>query len=269
MSRRRATTGTFGIISGFFILAALLAGILLVGTANSAPAAAAGPCAAHLPAVSRSVARGSPGPPTSFRTAATPTPSQATSPAPSQPATPTPTPSPTRTTSPSPRPSTTSPAPKAHLCLIVQALAGSVRAGGHARYAIWVWLAGRAKGTAKIKITAKPATPAPSFTVCAAPGRNTCSTALTSKPTQLRAEVAVPRKAVGTHITLRATGTSPEAAASAASSASVLVKANPAPSATPAGVGASPPTGSLPPGVFSRAGLPLLPSPVDDPSLAF
>jgi hypothetical protein len=29
------------------------------------------------------------------------------------------------------------------------------------------------------------------------------------------------------------------------------------------------PTGNLPSGVLSRAGLPLLPSPVDDPSLAF
>ena len=265
----------FGAISGSFIVAALLAGILLVGTANSAPAATAGRCAAHLTAVSRSVASVSPGPSTSSSTAATPTPSQATSPAPSQSATPTPTPSPTRTTSPSPRPSTTSPAPKAHLCLIVQALAGGVRAGGHARYAVWVWLAGRAKGTAKIKIAARPTTPAPRFTVCAAPGRNTCSIGLTSKPTQLRAVVAAPRKAAGTHITLRATGTSPQAAGSASSSASVLVRAKPAPSATPAGtaspagVGASLPAGNLPPGVSSRAGLPLLPSPVDDPSLAF
>jgi hypothetical protein len=259
MSRRCATSGTFGVIFGFFVIAALLAGILLVSTANPAPAAA-GPCAAHLTAVSRSMANASPSASTSSSPSATPTPS----------------PSATSTPSPSPSPSSssTSPAPKAHLCLTVQALAGSVRAGGHARYAIWVWLAGRAKGTAKIKITAKPATRAPRFTVCAAPGGNTCAIALTSKPAQLRAAVAVPRKAAGTHITLRATGTSPQAAASASSSDSVLAKAKRASSSTPAGTpspvgaGALLPTENLPPGVLSRAGLPLLPSPVD-PTLAF
>jgi hypothetical protein len=284
MSRRAATRG-FGVIPGFFVIAALLAGILLVGTANPAPAATAGPCAAHLTTVSRSVASASPSPGASSgpattpasSTPATPTPSPTTTPATSPPPTPTTSPSATPTTSPSPSPrsSSTSPAPKAHLCLTVQSLTASVRAGGQARYAIWAWLAGGSRGTAKIKIAAKPGGLAPSFTVCARPGGNMCSVGLTSKAVQLRAAVAAPRKAAGTRITLRATGTSPQAAASASSSDSVLVKAKPAPSTTPAGttspagVGVLLPIGNLPPGVLSRSGLPVLPSPVDDATLAF
>jgi len=215
MSRRAATRG-FGVIPGFFVIAALLAGILLVGTANPAPAATAGPCAAHLTTVSRSVASASPSPGASSgpattpasSTPATPTPSPTTTPATSPPPTPTTSPSATPTTSPSPSPrsSSTSPAPKAHLCLTVQSLTASVRAGGQARYAIWAWLAGGSRGTAKIKIAAKPGGLAPSFTVCARPGGNMCSVGLTSKAVQLRAAVAAPRKAAGTRITLRATG---------------------------------------------------------------
>jgi hypothetical protein len=152
---------------------------------------------------------------------------------------------------------------------------GSVRAGKQARYAIWVWLAGNGKGTAKVTIAAKPATPAPSFTVCTPPGGKVCSVGLTSQPVQLRAAVAAPKKAAGTRVTLTATGTSPQAKASASGSASVRVKADPTPSATSSGTSSSvgtgvlPPPANLPPGEFSPAGLPALPSPVDDPSLAF
>jgi hypothetical protein len=154
-------------------------------------------------------------------------------------------------------------------------VAGSVRAGKQARYAIWVWLAGRGKGTAKVTIAAKPAKPAPSFTVCTPPGGKVCSVGLTSQPVQLRAAVAAPKKAAGTRVTLTATGTSPQAKASASGSASVRVKADPTPSATSSGTSSSvgtgvlPPPANLPPGEFSPAGLPALPSPVDDPSLAF
>jgi hypothetical protein len=152
---------------------------------------------------------------------------------------------------------------------------GSVRAGKQARYAIWVWLAGHGKGTAKVTIAAKPATPAPSFTVCTPAGGKVCSVGLTSQPVQLRAAVAVPKKAAGTRVTLTATGTSPQAKASASGSASVRVKADPTPSASSSGTSSSVGTGvllppsNLPAGEFSAAGLPALPSPVDDPSLAF
>src|SRR5262249_3268438 len=153
----RATTRAFGVISGFAVSPALLAGILLVGTASTAPAATAGPCAAHLPAVSRSAASASPRPRPPPGPAPTPPPrpppppppSQATPPATSPPPTPVTSPSATPTTSPSPSSSSTSPAPNAYLCLTVQSLTASVRAGGHARYAIWVWLAGGSRGTAK------------------------------------------------------------------------------------------------------------------------
>ncbi len=101
---------------------------------------------------------------------------------------------------------------------------------------MWVWLAGKVNGTAK-----------------------------------------VPQNAAGTHLTLTATGTSPQSAASATASGSVLVRAAaPASSAgtpgagfTPAGAGEQLPGTSLPAGVLPSARLPLLPSPVTDPSLNF
>ncbi|HWM98273.1 MAG TPA: hypothetical protein VNO54_14595, partial [Streptosporangiaceae bacterium] len=149
---------------------------------------------------------------------------------------------------------------------------------GQARYAVWVWLAGKVNGTAKVNITAAPGKLTPSFTVCPATGGNSCSVALTAgHAVQLRAAVAVPQNGAGAHLTLTATGTSPQSAASATASGSVLVTAAaPASSAgtagaglTPAGVGAQLPGTSLPAGVLPSARLPLLPSPVTDPSLNF
>jgi hypothetical protein len=143
---------------------------------------------------------------------------------------------------------------------------------------VWVWLAGKVNGTAKVSITAAPGKLTPSFTVCPATGGNSCSVALTAgQAVQLRAAVAVPQNAANTHLTLTATGTSPQSAASATASGSILVTAAaPAPSAgtagaglTPAGVGTQLPGTSLPAGVLPSARLPLLPSPVTDPSLNF
>jgi hypothetical protein len=143
---------------------------------------------------------------------------------------------------------------------------------------VWVWLAGKVNGTAKVSITAAPGKLTPSFTACPATGGNSCSVALTAgQAVQLRAAVAVPQNGAGTHLTLTATGTSPQSAASATASGSVLVTAAaPASGAgtagaglTPAGVGAQLPGASLPAGVLRSARLPLLPSPVTDPSLNF
>jgi hypothetical protein len=135
-------------------------------------------------------------------------------------------------------------------------------------------------GTAKVSITAAPGKLAPSFTVCPATGGTSCSVALTAgQAVQLRAAVAVPKNAAGTHLTLTATGTSPQSTASATASGSVLVTAatpassagtgTPDPGLTPAGVGAQLPGTNLPAGAFPSARLPLLPSPVSDPSLSF
>jgi hypothetical protein len=133
-------------------------------------------------------------------------------------------------------------------------------------------------GTAKVSITAAPGKLAPSFTVCPAKGGSSCSVALTAgQAVQLRAALAVPKNAAGTHLTLTATGTSPQSASSATASGSVLVTAAaPAPGAgatgsgtTPAGVGAPLPVTNLPAGALPSARLPLLPSPVTDPSLSF
>jgi len=155
----------------------------------------------------------------------------------------------------------------------VQPLAADVKEGGQARYAIWVTLVGKVNGSAKIKIAAKPGKLSPSFTVCSAPGGASCSTGLTAgTAVQLRAAVAVPGNAAGTHITLTATGTSAQSPTSASASGSVTVTASSTPSTTPStdpvGLGVSLP-GGLPPGELSAAGLPQLPGAVTDPSLAF
>ena len=165
------------------------------------------------------------------------------------------------------------------MCLTVQAVAASVQPSGKARYAVWVWLAGSVNGTAKVSIAAAPGKLAPSFTVCPATGGSSCSVALTAgQAVQLRAAVAVPKSAAGAHLTLTATGTSPQSASSATASGSVLVTAaTPASSSgtagtggvTPSGVGAQLPGTSLPAGALPSARLPLLPSPVTDPSLSF
>ena len=262
MSRRRATIHAFSVISGFIIIPASLAGVLLAGPASAAPTAA-NPCAAQLTAAS----------------ASTTSPAASQSAASSAPASPTPTVS---AASPTPAPSSTSPSTSSGdtLCLTVQALAASVQPSGQARYAIWVWLAGTVNGTAKVSIAAAPGKLTPSFTVCPATGGASCSVALTAgQAVQLRAAVAVPKNAAGTHLTLTATGTSPQSVASATASGSVLVSsAAPASSAgtgtagtglTPSGVGAQLPGTTLPEGALPSARLPLLPSPVTDPSLAF
>jgi hypothetical protein len=159
----------------------------------------------------------------------------------------------------------------------VQALAPQVPAGGIARYAIWVSLAGKASGTAKITITANPGKPAPRFTLCSSSGGAACSAGLTAgQPVELRAVVAVPKNAAGTHITLTAAATSPQAAGSVSAAGSVLVTAAPAPAAappgtvpTPMGVGAALPAGPLPQQAFAPGTLPALPGPVANPALAF
>jgi hypothetical protein len=136
---------------------------------------------------------------------------------------------------------------------------------------------GKVNGSAKIKIAAKPGKLSPSFTICSAPGRATCSVGLTAgQAVQLRAAVAVPGHAAGTHVTLTATGTSAQSSASASASGSVTVTATSTPSTTPSisplGVGVTLTgglPGGLPPGELSAAGLPQLPDAATDPSLAF
>jgi len=287
MSRWRPTAHALGVISGFIIIPASLAGVLLTGTASAAPVAA-NPCAARLTAVSASTTSPAASPSSASSAAASPTPtpsSASTAPTPSSssptPSSPTPSPS---SSSPTPSPSSSSPSPSPSpsssdtLCLTVQAVAASVKPGGQARYAVWVWLAGTVNGTAKVSISAAPGKLAPSFTVCPATGGSSCSVALTAgQAVQLRAAVAVPQKAAGGHLTLTATGTSAQSAASATASGSVSVTAaapasstgTPTAGLTPSGVGAQLPGTSLPEGVLPSARLPLLPSPATDPSLAF
>ena len=219
MSGRRATAHALGVISGFIIIPASLAGVLLAGPASAA-SAAANPCAAQLTAVSASTtspaaspSAASPAPasstPTPSAASPTPTPSSASPTTSPSSASPTPTPTPS---SPTPSPSSSSPSPSPSssptskadtLCLTVQALASSVQPSAQARYAVWVWLAGTVNGTAKVSISAGPGKLTPSFTVCPATGGNSCSVALTAgQAVQLRAAVAVPENATGTHLTL-------------------------------------------------------------------
>jgi len=169
----------------------------------------------------------------------------------------------------------------------VQALAGGVRAGGHARYAIWVWFAGKVSGTATVTATVTPGKLTPAFTVCQVPGTATCSVGLAAtQPVELQVKVAVPASDAGARLTLTATGTSPQAGSAVLAAGSVLVAGNatptPSPTATapaPAGVGTTLPPGTLPPGTLPpgslRAGdlpsgaLPALPDPAANPGLTF
>ncbi len=281
MSTRHVASNAFGVLSGFLIIPAGLAGIFFTGAAKPAAAAAVNPCTAQLTVATRNVTPSlSPSPATTpmipASTPASASPSTASSSPTSTPTSPspTPTPSPTTSPSPSPSPSSSSPSPTDRLCISVQALATHVRAGAHARYAIWVSLASQTTGQAKISITAKPGKLAPSFTVCSPAGGTTCSVGLTAaQPVELQAAIAVPKNAAGTHITLTATGTSPQVAASASASGSVLVTAvptpSPTPTPTPAGVGAPLPPGTVLPAEPPAGSLPLLPTPVTNPGLAF
>jgi len=188
----------------------------------------------------------------------------------------TPTSTPTPTVTHTPSPSRTPRSTPGNLRIRVQALAPQVSAGGIARYAIWVSLAGKASGTAKITITVNPGKLAPRFTLCSSSGGAACSVGLTvGQRVELRAAVAVPKNAAGTHITLTAAGTSPQAAASVSAAGSVLVTAAPTPAAapagtvpTPVGVGAALPAGTLPQEAFAPGTLPALPSPVTHPGPA-
>jgi hypothetical protein len=291
MSRRRSTSHAFGVISGLLIAPAGLAGALLIGTASpSLSSAATNPCATQLTAVSKATdspkpsasktptASHSPSPSsTSKKPTPSPSPSTSHTHSPSPSTTPSPSPSTTVSPSPSPSPSPSSTAPD-HLCITVQALANHVQMGASARYAVWVWLAGKVNGTAKVAIEAKPAKLSPSFTVCATPGTAVCSVSLTAgRSVELRAAVAVPQQTAGTRLTLTATGVSPQAAATASASASVLVAAAPTPTPTPtptpvpagtipvpSGIGATLPVGTVPSG-----SLPPLPTPEADPGLTF
>src|SRR5215467_4331170 len=83
MSRRRATAHAFGVISGFIIIPAGLAGALLTGTASAAPApSSASPTTAPSPASPTATPSSSSPAPSPTSSSPTPSPSS-TSPTPS------------------------------------------------------------------------------------------------------------------------------------------------------------------------------------------
>ncbi len=321
MSTQRATNPAFSVVVGISLVSSGMVGMLLASHPTSPPpvnpcaaklTAAVRGAAPHgwVTTEVRSASIAAPGPspaatraPTSSASAtATPSsdpsssspstslsPSPGTSPVSSTSASPSPTASsPTPRTSgspsPSPSPSPSTSAASAHLCLDVQALAGKtgVRPGGRARFAIWVWFAGKRHGTATVRIAAKPGKLWPAFTVCQAPGKATCTVGLAAaQPVELQARVAVPKKeTAGTRITLTARGTSPQASAPTSASGHVLVRKKATPSPSPSGTGSTPtgagvtlPPGMLPPGILPGLlpsnSLPVLPDPAANPEWAF
>jgi hypothetical protein len=164
------------------------------------------------------------------------------------------TPTATPTTSPTPTttPTTTSP-PPGTLCLKIQTLDGVSAVDPHTtvRYAIWVWLSS-GSGTAKVTLSAKPASLSPAFSVCAASGTSKCSVSISTGQSELQAKLAAPDRPTKRFI-VTATATSSQASNSATASATVDIKPkNPSPSSSPtpnAGDGGTlPPVGGLPSG---------------------
>lgn len=153
-----------------------------------------------------------------------------------------------------------------------------VRPGSHARYAIWVWLTSGSNATVKVRLTAKPHSLSPVFTVCQPAGHATCKLAKLSagQHVELLARIAVPKKETnGTHITLTATATSPEAAKPRSASATVRARARPTPS--PTSTPTPSPTGTAlgdggslpPPAALPTASIPGLPNPTGNAASAF
>jgi hypothetical protein len=122
-------------------------------------------------------------------------------------------------------------------------------------YAIWVWLTSGTGGTAKITLSAKPSSLRPTFSVCAPPGKSTCTVGGldAGQKVELQAKLAAPDRPAK-HFTLTATATSSQAVNSATASATVDIKPKnkPAPTPTPdpnAGDGGIlPPAAGLPSG---------------------
>jgi hypothetical protein len=121
-------------------------------------------------------------------------------------------------------------------------------------YAIWVWLTSGTGGTAKITLSAKPSSLRPTFSVCAPPGKSTCTVGGldAGQKVELQAKLAAPDRPAK-HFTLTATATSSQAVNSATASATVDIKPkNPSPTSSPtpnAGDGGTlPPAQGLPSG---------------------
>jgi hypothetical protein len=268
-----------------------MGGALLADTATASPSPTGSDTA---------TATTDPGTTSSSSPSPTPSPtlssSTPTSPPPTS-ASPTPTGSGTPTTSPatpSPTASTAQP-PSALLCLSIQSLNSRrvVRPGGHARYAIWVWLTDGKGGSAKVQLSTKPRRFASHFTVCQPQGRSTCAVGGldAGQKVQLRAMIPVPKHAANARITLTVTAHSPEAAHGVSAKFSMWVRAHKSKHAAAHGRSHSQPTapgipgvgislpnglslqqlsqlGQLSPGV-SPGSLPALPAPVSNPGSAF
>jgi hypothetical protein len=162
-------------------------------------------------------------------------------------ATPTPTPTATPTTTPTP--------PTATLCITIQTLNSvtAVDPNTTVGYAIFVWLTSGTGGTAKVTLSAKPASLKPTFSVCAPAGKTDCTVGGLSAGVkdQMQAQLAAPARPTKS-FTVTATATSAQASNTATASATVDIKAKNQPSPTPApntGVGGTlPPAAGLPSG---------------------
>jgi hypothetical protein len=322
MSIRRTTTPAFGLVAGLAVVSSGMVGVLLSGSPSTTQtvvkacsiqvtAAQSGTSQARLrlrtQALKSAPMNGalvadttSPSPTASSDPAATSSPTASStadaSPTPtnsatsSPPSSPSPIPTTGSTSSPPSNTPTPTPTPTtshaARLCLSVQSLNThrKLRPGGHANYAIWVWLTDGKGGTARIQLSAKPRKLSPHFTVCQPKGHARCAVGGldAGQKVELRATIAVPKRAAGTRITLTVTGHSPEAAQGATAKFSMWVRAHKAAhgrSHAPSGVPGTPGVGiTLPNGLSlaqlskefsSGGGLPALPTPVSNAGSAF
>jgi hypothetical protein len=164
------------------------------------------------------------------------------------------TPTTTATSTPTSTPTTP---PPGTLCMTMQTLNNVSAVDPHTTigYAIWVWLTSGTNGTAKIKLSAKPSSVSPTFSVCSTTGKSSCTVGGLSAGlrVEVQAKLAAPNRPAK-HVTLTATATSAQASNSASASATVDIKPknkpNPAASPTPnAGDGGTlPPAAGLPSG---------------------
>src|SRR5579859_106415 len=86
------------------------------------------------------------------------------------------TPTPTSTATPTPTTTPTTP-PPATLCMTMQTLDDVSAVDPHTKigYAIWIWLTSGTGGTAEIKLSARPTSVRPTFSVCSTTGESSCT----------------------------------------------------------------------------------------------
>ena len=133
----------------------------------------------------------------------------------------------------------------------------TVKPGGTAQFAIFVWLTSGSGGTATVGVAASPTSVKPTFSVCQTTGAATCSVPglKGGRHIEIEAQLTAPSNLAGTDITVTVTATSHQASNTATATDKITVDStSPTPTPTPTtpngGNGGNPGNGgNLPPGV--------------------